>query len=94
MNDETPRERFERIASTRLVRWRRETRLLGNLSHGRYSYSEREVVELIATMHAEVDILKAQLMAGYGTQVRRAVRLLPDNIFVQQEAQRLEAERG
>ncbi|OLF85746.1 hypothetical protein AWH63_01915 [Marinobacter sp. C18] len=62
---ETSREKFVRLAESRVNNLVKTMRLLGNLSNkSNYSYTERDVEKMFRTLERELKDAKARFAAG------------------------------
>jgi hypothetical protein len=62
--EETTRDRFKRIATSRTVRILNDVRLLGNCSNkGNYSYTKEEVDRIFSTIEKEVKRIRTMFDA-------------------------------
>ena len=60
-NNETPEERFKRVAETRTNAVLDKLRILGNLSNRQmYSYSEKDINKIFAAINKQVKETKAK----------------------------------
>lgn len=58
VNDETPAERFTRLANYRLRKTIERMRMLRNLAGPSYEYTQEQAEKMIAALRAEVDVLE------------------------------------
>lgn len=61
MTQETDREKFVRLAETRVTKALKDIKLIGNLSNrSNYSYTEQDVRKIYATLKRALDDMKAK----------------------------------
>jgi len=63
-SNETPEEKFKRIANLRVPNAIKKIKLIGNLSASAYRYSDEQIEKIIASLRQAVDETEAKFKKG------------------------------
>ncbi len=59
------REKFVRLAESRVIKTIKDMRLIGNLSNkNNYSYTDKDIAKVISALEQEIKLLKTKFSAG------------------------------